>query len=90
LGRGHARAYLGITMPGFPNFFCLLGPNTFAGHGGSGIVTIELGVRYVMEMLKKMLAEGITSPMPWTNYEYWQMAREPDLADFEVRVGERD
>ncbi len=131
-GEDDARAYLGITMPGFPNFFCLLGPNTFAGHGGSGILTIELGVRYVMEMLKKMLAGGITSvdckpdvhdaynerlaeklrhtiwahpgmttyyrnskghivvPMPWTNYEYWQMAREPDLADFDVRVGRRD
>ena len=25
---GDARAYLGITIPGFPNFFCLYGPNT--------------------------------------------------------------
>src|SRR5205814_9771081 len=25
---GDARAYLGITIPGFPNFFVLYGPNT--------------------------------------------------------------
>ena len=25
---GDARAYLGITVPGFPNLFCLYGPNT--------------------------------------------------------------
>ena len=41
--------------------FCLLGPNTFAGHGGSGILTIELEMRYVMETLKLMIEQGITS-----------------------------
>ena len=25
---GDARAYLGVTIPGFPNLFCLYGPNT--------------------------------------------------------------
>src|SRR4051794_21063494 len=28
----------GVAIPDFPNFFCLLGPNAFAGHGGSGIL----------------------------------------------------
>ena len=60
-GEDDARAYLGLAMPGFPNFFCTFGPNTFAGHGGSGILTLELEVRYVMEMIKKMLDEGIAS-----------------------------
>ena len=48
-------------MPDFPNLFFLLGPNTFAGHGGSGILTIELEMRYVMEMLKLMIEQGIAS-----------------------------
>jgi 4-hydroxyacetophenone monooxygenase len=26
---GDARAYLGMTIPGFPNLFCLYGPNTY-------------------------------------------------------------
>src|ERR1700756_1697020 len=47
-GEDDPRAYLGITVPDFPNLFCLLGPNTFAGHGGSGVLTIELSMRYVM------------------------------------------
>jgi 4-hydroxyacetophenone monooxygenase len=60
-GPDDARAYLGITMPDFPNFFSLLGPNTFAGHGGSGILTIELEMRYVMEMVALMIERGIAS-----------------------------
>jgi 4-hydroxyacetophenone monooxygenase len=60
-GEDDPRAYLGITMPEFPNLFCLLGPNTFAGHGGSGILTIELEMRYVMEMLALMTRERIAS-----------------------------
>ena len=30
-------AYLGMAVPGFPNFFAMYGPNTNMGHGGSGI-----------------------------------------------------
>jgi 4-hydroxyacetophenone monooxygenase len=60
-GADNATAYLGITMPDFPNLFFLLGPNTFAGHGGSGILTIELEMRYVMEMLKLMAEQDIAS-----------------------------
>ena len=60
-GPDDARAYLGITIPDFPNFFCLLGPNTFAGHGGSGILTIELEMRYVMEMLALMIDRRLAS-----------------------------
>ena len=30
-----ARAYLGTTVPGFPNLLMVYGPNTQAGHGGS-------------------------------------------------------
>jgi 4-hydroxyacetophenone monooxygenase len=60
-GEDNARAYLGITTTGFPNLFMMLGPNTFAGHGGSGVLSIELEVRYAMEMLAKMIEQGISS-----------------------------
>jgi 4-hydroxyacetophenone monooxygenase len=60
-GEDDATAYLGITMPDFPNLFFLLGPNTFAGHGGSGILTIELEMRYVMELFKLMAEQNIAS-----------------------------
>jgi 4-hydroxyacetophenone monooxygenase len=60
-GEDDARAHLGITVPDFPNLFCLLGPNTFAGHGGSGILTIELEMRYVMETIRAMIERQLSS-----------------------------
>ena len=44
---GDARAYLGVAVPGFPNFFCLYGPNTNLAHGGSIIFQAECQTRYV-------------------------------------------
>ena len=48
---GDARAYLGITIPGFPNFFCLYGPNTNIVVNGSIIYFSECGVRYILGCL---------------------------------------
>ncbi len=36
-GDDDPRAYLGITVPGFPNMFVMYGPNTNLGHGGSAM-----------------------------------------------------
>jgi 4-hydroxyacetophenone monooxygenase len=60
-GKDDARAYLGISIPDFPNLFLLLGPNTFAAHGGSAALTIEMEVRYIMSILAHMAAEDIGS-----------------------------
>ncbi len=38
---GDARAYLGVTVPGFPNLFCLYGPNTNIVINGSIIYFSE-------------------------------------------------
>jgi 4-hydroxyacetophenone monooxygenase len=54
-----ARAYLGAMVPGYPNFFCLYGPNTQFGHGGSLITVLERQIQYVMDVLDYMRAEGI-------------------------------
>jgi 4-hydroxyacetophenone monooxygenase len=55
----NARAYLGTAIPDFPNFFCLYGPNLQPGHGGSIMFVIEMQMRYIMDLLKKMLNQGI-------------------------------
>jgi 4-hydroxyacetophenone monooxygenase len=55
---GDARAYLGITVPRFPNFFLLYGPNTNIVVNGSIIWFSECEVRYVMDLLRTVLAEG--------------------------------
>jgi 4-hydroxyacetophenone monooxygenase len=52
---GNARAYLGVAVPGFPNFFMLYGPNTNIVVNGSIIWFSECGVRYVMECIKNIL-----------------------------------
>jgi 4-hydroxyacetophenone monooxygenase len=50
-------AYLGMTMPGFPNLFVMQGPNTGLGHGGSAVFQSESQARYISSMIVKM-AEG--------------------------------
>ena len=55
---GDARAYLGLTVPNFPNFFLLYGPNTNLVINGSIIVMVECQVRYLVEALGALLASG--------------------------------
>jgi 4-hydroxyacetophenone monooxygenase len=49
------RAYLGITVPDFPNLFCLYGPATNLAHAGSIIFHAECQVRYTTECIKALL-----------------------------------
>ena len=55
---GDARAYLGVTMPNFPNFFFLYGPNTNLVVNGSTIYYAECEVQYVLECLRFLLESG--------------------------------
>ncbi len=55
----NAQAYMGTVVPGFPNFFILYGPNLQPGHGGSLIFVVEMQVRYIMDMIRKMTDLGI-------------------------------
>ena len=60
-GRDDARAYLGITVPDFPNLFILNGPNTFPGHGGSAILCAEFQVRYALQAIERLASGAATS-----------------------------
>jgi hypothetical protein len=51
------RAYLGLTVPGFPNLFLLYGPNTNGGTG-SVINTLECGIGHVLAALREMESRG--------------------------------
>jgi 4-hydroxyacetophenone monooxygenase len=59
-----AYAYLGITVPGFPNFFCMYGPGTNGVNGASIIYNSECQMRYVMGCIDMVLAGGFASAMP--------------------------
>jgi 4-hydroxyacetophenone monooxygenase len=56
--KGDARAYLGITTPGFPNLFMIYGPNTNIVVNGSIIFFSECAVRYILGALKMMAERG--------------------------------
>ena len=54
-------AYLGLTVPDFPNFFCMLGPNSGPAHGGSVIFQSECQSRYITACLVEMIEHGIAA-----------------------------
>jgi 4-hydroxyacetophenone monooxygenase len=120
-------AYLGITVPGFPNLFLMYGPNTNLAHGGSIFFHAECQARYITKALVAMVEDGIRSVdcrpdvcadyvarvdaeheglvwthpgmttwyrnrhgrvisvSPWRLVDYWDMTRQPDLSDYQVR-----
>jgi 4-hydroxyacetophenone monooxygenase len=52
---GDARAYLGLTVPGFPNLFCMYGPNTNLVANGSIIFFGECEVQYILSAIRLLL-----------------------------------
>ena len=56
-----ANAYKGVSVPDFPNLFCLYGPNTNIVHGGSIIYQVECQIHYIMQCLTEMLDKGINA-----------------------------
>ncbi len=51
------QAYCGTTIPGFPNYFMLAGPNTGIGHT-SLVVMIEAQLAHVVAALRALQAQG--------------------------------
>ncbi|GAB3010282.1 flavin-containing monooxygenase [Mycobacterium bourgelatii] len=58
-----AYAYLGITVPAFPNFYCMYGPGTNAVNGTSIIYNSECQMRYILGCIDMTLATGARSAM---------------------------
>jgi cation diffusion facilitator CzcD-associated flavoprotein CzcO len=48
-----ASAYYGMAVAGFPNFFMILGPNTFLGHN-SIILMVECQFEYILQAMRLM------------------------------------
>ncbi len=73
-----AYAYLGITVPGFPNFFCMYGPGTNGVNGASIIYNSECQMRYIMGCIDMVAADGFGSLMPRRDVcdDYNQRSRE--------------
>ena len=61
------KAYLGMTIPQFPNLFCLYGPNTNLVHGGSIIFHSECQVNYILGCIRELMQSGHRSLEPRTD-----------------------
>jgi len=71
-------AYLGVTVPNFPNLFCLYGPNTNLVVNGSIVMFSECAVHYALESIRLLLAG-----------DHRTMDLRPDvLAKYQTRVDE--
>ena len=55
-----ARAHLGLTVPGFPNLFCVYGPNTNLG-GSSIIGMLEAQAGWIAQVARR-IADGERAP----------------------------
>jgi cation diffusion facilitator CzcD-associated flavoprotein CzcO len=55
---GEPRAFLGLTVPGFPNFCMLYGPGT---NGGELVSTLEAGGEFAVRMTKRMQRERVSA-----------------------------
>lgn len=72
--REFPRAYLGTSVPNFPNFFVVTGPNTGIGHT-SALFVIESQMRYIVHCMKKIRNnEGLSiEPTEYAENEYTNM-----------------
>jgi cation diffusion facilitator CzcD-associated flavoprotein CzcO len=74
---GEPRAYLGITVPQFPNFFMLYGPGT---NGGEIVSMLEHQAGYAVRAARRMMRERVTAvevrprfEATWTRWLQWTM-----------------
>lgn len=63
-GDDDPRAYMGVLVPGFPNYFHLVGPNSGPNFAGGVNIVAEAQVNYVVECLDLLQATGSRSLDP--------------------------
>ena len=61
--REHVQSFRTLMVPGFPNFFLLLGPNSATGHT-SALIMIESQARFALQCLKMLERDGLRQLEP--------------------------
>ncbi len=66
------QAYEGVSVPGFPNYFHIIGPYAF--NGASFFLLIETQMRHITRLLGRARAAGASrvEVRPEANERYWQ------------------
>jgi len=57
-GEDDPRSYLGLTIPGFPNFFFTVGPNSAPNHAAGQNLVSEAQIHYIIECLDTLVSSG--------------------------------
>jgi cation diffusion facilitator CzcD-associated flavoprotein CzcO len=69
---GEPSAFLGITVPGFPNFYMLYGPNT---NGGEIVSHLERQAEFVVRAVRRMTSGKVTAievrQQPYDLFNRW-------------------
>ena len=69
-----------MTIPGFPNLFCMYGPGTNLAHGGSLIFHSECQMRYITRCLEHLVDDGLRTMEPTQErYDDWQRRTQAEL-----------
>jgi len=73
---GEPRAFLGVTVPEFPNFYMLYGPGT---NGGEIALNLRNQAAYACRTIKKMMRKGVSAievKPSWADpYHAWLMSK---------------
>lgn len=58
------RGYLGVAIPGYPNYFITVGPNSAPNHAGGQNITSESQIHYALECLELLQEKGANALEP--------------------------
>jgi 4-hydroxyacetophenone monooxygenase len=58
---GDLQAYFGVCTPQFPNLFMLYGPNTNLVVNGSVVFLQEMGIEFILSMIRTMLEKDLST-----------------------------
>jgi 4-hydroxyacetophenone monooxygenase len=71
-GADDPRSYLGITLPGYPNYFLTVGPNSAPNHAAGQNLISETQINYIIECLDHLISEGASTIEPTqAAFEAW-------------------
>jgi 4-hydroxyacetophenone monooxygenase len=79
-GADDPRAYLGVAVPGYPNFFLTVGPNSAPNHAAGQNLISEAQVHYIIECLDELVKRRATAMEPTVEaYEAFNRQVDRDL-----------
>ena len=79
-GNDDPRSYLGVTVPGYPNYFMTVGPNSAPNHAAGQNLISEAQVNYIIECLDWINESGARAVEPTQQaFEQWNREVEEQM-----------